>query len=572
LSPPVGYRPDRIATLDRRTRDAIADLRNLRCTDSAASGAMRTVLLTQRNLEDHWMPLILAIRASEAMTSWNFSVVGQIETVGMQLDQWFSFVDARDQSISFADLSDEELLDQLYVAGHFNLAATGKSIDELIASDDPFWSEEFPAYASEVAARVATDPDFASQAAASAGNIPLIGIATHHADFPDSFIVAAVGPALAGTRWSDPMSTAGANALVEHLLDLGPDGALDALLDPTFSLALLQPSGLSDDAVDTILRGGLYDAVLSESVRFVDGATALQIITGHVNGPLDGGMRPAAAQALAFTMRGYLPHIAPGVKFEDDDSPVRMVDADGQRLLDLGTYPEVSNLLGSIMRDHEAQVLIGAALGFYTDDVITELGGDLLDGTDISAIAHFGDLLRESLSNEKFEMVLAAAAATARREQAGDDIGFGINVAQSYFAVGSATKAITERGIEELTSRLANLDPEQMPNASLRQATYDNITLSIVTMMLTTPSVRRDLGVESVTDEQWDRIAADLDVIDSLQPGADREAAVFDLERTIVDAAPEVDAVLGEVRAKEGFGELTESTWRDTSIPEPSGE
>lgn len=533
---------------------------------------MRTVLLTQRNLEDHWMPLLMAIRISDVMTSWNMSRLQQIETIGTQASGWFRFLDDREQATSVSRLSDDELLHDLRVAGHYNLAAAGRSMSELIGSGDSFWSEEFPTYAAELAARAATDPDFAAQAAASAGDIPLIGLATKYAYFPDSFIIAASGPMLAAASWANPVYAAGARALVDQLQGLGPGDALDALLDPAFSLALLRPSGLSDEAVATIVRSGLYDAVLSDSTRLVDGASALQIITQHVSGPLDGGLRPAAAQALAFSMRGYLPHIAPGVKFEDHDSPVRMIDANGKRLLDLGSYPEVSNLFGSIMRDHQAQVLIGTALGSYTDDVITELGGALLRSTGISAIAHLGDLLRESLSNEQFEMVVTAAATTARRQQAAEIIGFGANVVQSYFGVGQATTSVTARGIEELISQLANVDPEQMPNTSLRQATYDNITLSVVTMLLTTPSVRIKLGVVSVTDEQWDRVAADLDAIDQLEPGADRETAIFDLERTIVDAAPEVDGVLGALRAKEGVGELTETPDREITRHRSPGE
>ncbi len=66
----IGYDPRRVRDLSRRTADAIDGLRSIHSDDPAAAGALRTVKLTRRNLEDLWMPTLLQIVRSDAMESW----------------------------------------------------------------------------------------------------------------------------------------------------------------------------------------------------------------------------------------------------------------------------------------------------------------------------------------------------------------------------------------------------------------------------------------------------------------------------------------------------------------------
>ena len=68
----AGYDPNLVLELRRHTVGAIDTLTRFRSTDPAAAEAMRTIRLTRRNLEDHWMAALRDMQVSLA------SVVGNV--------------------------------------------------------------------------------------------------------------------------------------------------------------------------------------------------------------------------------------------------------------------------------------------------------------------------------------------------------------------------------------------------------------------------------------------------------------------------------------------------------------
>ena len=50
-------------TLHARTRDAIAELRGIRCSDPAAEAALEAVRLTAYTLESWWLPELARLAA-----------------------------------------------------------------------------------------------------------------------------------------------------------------------------------------------------------------------------------------------------------------------------------------------------------------------------------------------------------------------------------------------------------------------------------------------------------------------------------------------------------------------------
>ena len=53
-----GQNEVRAAVLQARTRDAVDELRNIRCSDPAAAGALDAVRLAIHTLEQWWLPEI----------------------------------------------------------------------------------------------------------------------------------------------------------------------------------------------------------------------------------------------------------------------------------------------------------------------------------------------------------------------------------------------------------------------------------------------------------------------------------------------------------------------------------
>ncbi len=69
----AGYEPGRLMQLLHRTVEAIDTLSDLTSSDPAATEAIRTIRLTRRNLEDHWMPALRDIEHSDTMVRWRAS-------------------------------------------------------------------------------------------------------------------------------------------------------------------------------------------------------------------------------------------------------------------------------------------------------------------------------------------------------------------------------------------------------------------------------------------------------------------------------------------------------------------
>ena len=175
---------------------------SIRSSDPVAAPAMRAVVLTRRNLEDQWLPLIMAIRASNAMVTWSSSVLSGWADIAERFGQWLTF-DGNTSTVSgFATMNDDDLMNELYVAGHFNTRADGKgSIAERIEGGAPFWSDEFLDLATELAVRVAVDEGFALRLIDEIDQHPLAAIAIGHADFPLAFSQAALPGLLESGRW-----------------------------------------------------------------------------------------------------------------------------------------------------------------------------------------------------------------------------------------------------------------------------------------------------------------------------------------------------------------------------------
>lgn len=68
-----GYDPIRIEMLWTRTNDAVEALRSIHSDDPLAAEAVRAARLMLQNLEESWLPLVNAIRASRAMVAWRRS-------------------------------------------------------------------------------------------------------------------------------------------------------------------------------------------------------------------------------------------------------------------------------------------------------------------------------------------------------------------------------------------------------------------------------------------------------------------------------------------------------------------
>ena len=549
------YDPIKIRELSRRALTSIDSLTALKSSDQAAADALRAVRLTRQNLEDHWMPLLRAIEDSTAMVSWLSTALAAVRLSGERTSEWLTH-HSPDEPMAenlrfraaFADMSDEEVLSWLSFAG-----------------DDPFpWNEQdrsaLPAFADDLARRVDADDTFAEQLVTLAPTIPLIAMATGEAAFPGTFTGDVIIAMLHSTPWFgglDAHAEAHAVQVAMSALLEEPAKCLDVLADAEALFALARWPLLDTTILQQFATAGLYEAVLLEGKSLEDGYEVLAELTRLANGPLDGGMQPGMARGVAISMTGYIDTLAPAVRHEGSN-PVLVIDQRYDIEIDLGTYDEVVDLFGALMRDAPAQAALGAALGGYTIAVVNGLGENITEHLGLDRVTRFADLLGDAARVEQAELVMAAASEETFRRQLGGMARFGIDAGLTASGVGVTARSLASRASKAAVDWAARVDPGEMPDLGIPSQTYDLITIAALALVVDNPALRSSLGLGGVKDNSWDNIEERLEAVEESSSQHERVANMSVLNRYIEDEVPDVGGYVRDVRNVEGLAELTE--------------
>ena len=528
---------------------------SIRSSDPVAAPAMRAVVLTRRNLEDQWLPLIMAIRASNAMVTWSSSVLSGWADIAERFGQWLTF-DGNTSTVSgFATMNDDDLMNELYVAGHFNTRADGKgSIAERIEGGAPFWSDEFLDLATELAVRVAVDEGFALRLIDEIDQHPLAAIAIGHADFPLAFSQAALPGLLESGRWWSGVHVEAIENAMSHILTISPPATLDLLGDNAVLAALAGAKTLDSTIARNFVRTGLYDAVEADRARLFDGWGVLKHLTVLANGKFDDGFHSGLARGVADSMFGYVDTLAYGIGAGIEDDAIRIHIDSGDSVGVLGDRDAVANLFGTVTRDSEARVTMGVVFGAYTDQVINDLGASVVNRTGVESIARLGLLLRDGLNDEQAELALAAAAETARRQRIGRLIGFGASSWMSPTGVGAVARKVVSQAVSNAIILCSEVEPDDIVDTSFGSIAYRGIQLSILRYVHEHPDDHADLAVSSVSAEEWADIGRRLDAIHSEPNEAMRDGLVHDLDNLITNSIPVLDSLW---RQFAGNGDMT---------------
>ncbi len=384
----MGYDPDRIRALSRHTRDAIAATFEVRSSDPAAADALRAVRLLRRNLEDHWMPALLEIERSEAMVSWNRTraLIGTGMPPGAAPAAECGWT-------PLSPLSDDELLGQ--VRWWDRQRPTGSDAAPIR------FDERLDTLARELALRVARDERFADRLVEHAGSHPLVASLTGRAHFPVGFtsrvVRAMVAPGPVATAELDHSARALSVALTALVSD--PAACLDLLLDPVV---------LHGIAGGTSARSRVGPRLRPERtphggagrprpvVRWLPGAGAPD--RDRQRSARRRHPRRVMALGVAGSMVGYVDTLAPAIR-QEGGYPV-LVTGDGFEI-ELGSYDEVVDLFGVILRDAAAQAALGIVLAGYVTAVVTRAGADIVDGPGLQYVSRFTDLIADATLTER---------------------------------------------------------------------------------------------------------------------------------------------------------------------------
>lgn len=568
----IGYDPARMQVLGRRTSDAIRALDAIASSDPAAAAAMRVVRLLRQNLSDLWMPLIREIETGSSMTGWTKHPLEQHSHAWLthataaqgRLRQGTGRVGA-DKVFGrlLARLDDDELLARIEEMGAAQVRA-GIAVDPT----DPQWLGMLVALAHDLDRRLAADTDgsFARALLDSAPRAPMIALAAPH-----SPRVSAMAPELARVllrveSWAaelHPVSyELGVDALLGLLVDT-PTACLDLLLDERILTNLAAWDSLDTDIVNEVVWNGLYTAVTEMPERLTDGYAVLRTLTELANGPLDDGFAPGMARGIAESLTVYINTLAPAIRFEGDD-PVTVYSFDPDLTVRLGTYDELVDLFGAVLRDEVAQASVGVTLGAYTDRVVADLGDHLVDHVGIEYVARFTDLISDAARTEHAEIVLVAAASLARSQRMGSLATFGATIALGPAgSYGVQLVRSTARVAIELAGELGPHASDDIDGAaldpSISSTIHRHITVAVLERVADDPSARKGEHLTRVTDGQWDLLREHLDDIDSAGDDlTERRERVDRMERFIEHSIPALGGYLRTVRSAPGVNELEE--------------
>ncbi len=549
----TGYDIERVRALAHRTAEAIDHLRSIRSDDPAAAEAMRTLRLARRNLEDLWMPTLRQIQRSEAMLTWRCS---GLDAVGIRQAERRSSTPSASVWTSLSALSSDELI------GHLEWMDRQSIPDRSDAGWQTWYLDRYGAdldvLAMELAARVTRDPAFASRLAAVASDHPLLGHLTRRAPFPVPFLSEVArsmmwphGPA--ATADLDGFASS-LSSVLSSLVD-DPAACLDLLVDPAIVYGLASWERLDGDIVTEFTVSGLYTAVAIDADRLEDGYRVIGTLVELTNGPLDGGLQSGMALGVAVSLAGYIDTLAPAIR-QEGTYPVIVID-DGLEV-ELGSYDDLVDLVGAILRHDEAQAATGTVLGAYTTRIVTDLGADIGARPGLEYVTRFTDLVADASRTEQAELVMEAAAEEARRRQFGGLIGFGANVALMAGGVGAATRGLVSRAVALATDFVAGVDAASLPDARIPSVTYDLITVAALQVVAGDRQQRPLAGLDGVPRSAWTELDRRLATIEAEDDPHERTRHVLRLDHWIETSVPLLAGYLGRIRSVPGMDELTE--------------
>jgi hypothetical protein len=543
----AGYEPGRIHLLTRHTLESIDALGALSSSDSAAADAIRTIRLARSNLEDQWMPALRDIERSDLMVRWRAS---QLTTVGSRLLPSLTAsipVRRREQLLRRLDFLERKML-----GGDADVRAgrdpTGTPSDKAIGE-----------LGRQLAFWVRRDDRFADELVERSASSPIVGLLLGEARFPTSF-AADVARRMATPNGPDTdvdhdRYAMSLSTVLASMTD-DPAACLDLLLDQPTTYALASWKALHASMLADFVVSGLHVAIEAAPDRLADGYRVVEFLTRAANGPLDGGMSAGMATGLAASLPGYIDTLAPAIE-QEGSTPVviRAVDPP----IELGTYDELADLFGALVRVPEAQSALGTTIAAYTFDTFERLGGDATRRSDVTHLADFADLVGDASRTEHAELLMAAAVDEARRRQLSGMIGFGTNVALLAGGAGSVTRAIAAQAVRAATSWRRGGEPERLPEGQIAAQTYDLITVAAVAVAASDPAMRHDAGLDDVTAAQWAETNRRVDAIEQLDDPHERTLTIGALDHWIDTSVPALAGYLLGLRTMPGMSELKEA-------------
>jgi hypothetical protein len=361
----------------------------------------------------------------------------------------------------------------------------------------------------------------------------LLGAASFPSAFGSRIVQRMATPNGPDTGVDHDRYAASLSVALDSLVD-DPEACLQLLLDRSTIHALATWDELDPTSLSNFVASGLMDSMLADATRAVEGFEVVRVLTLATNGPLDGGMSAGMARGVALSMPVYFPQLSAGI-FQTGGEPVRISEYG----LTLGTYDEIANLFGSVMRDDDAAGALGVALGAFTDQQLTRDGEDLTANGSLTDVVHLSLLLDDGARSEQAQLIVEATAEQARRNGLADLLGTGAGIALTATGMGAAWRAAAALAIRTVTDATEDIGAEELAGASIASRQYQQIWMSAMANALARPETVRAAQLDPAVGAQVAEFRERLDEIEACDDPLLRSELLIDLrsaaEGTVVD-------------------------------------
>jgi hypothetical protein len=410
-------------------------------------------------------------------------------------------------------------------------------------------ARELAGLASDVVYWVRRDDAFATELVELSTSHMIVGRLLGAASFPSAFgsriVQRMATPNGPDTGVDHGRYAASLSVALDSLVD-DPAACLGLLLDRPTIHALTTWGELDPTSLSNFVASGLMDSVLADATRAVDGFEVVRTLTLATNGPLDDGMSAGMARGVALSMPVYFPQLSAGI-FQTGGEPVRISEYG----LTLGTYDEIANLFGSLMRDDDAAGALGVALGAFTDQQLTREGVDLTANGSLTDVVHLSLLLDHGARSEQAQLIVEATAEQARRDGLADLLGTGAGIALTATGVGAAWRAAAALAIRTVTDAMEDVDAEQLAGASIASRQYQQVWMSAMANALERPETLRAAQLDPAVGAQVAEFRERLHEIEACSDPLLRSELLIDLRSAAEGTV--VDAYLDDVTASQGL-------------------
>ncbi len=501
----IGFDPERTTGLSLHVRSAAAELAGITSSDPLAADTLRVVALTEHNLRTSWLPLLDRIAATEALTNWAQSGPGG----GVRF--WGRRLNITPDAGSI--VSTVVLHRLLTRAGAIRHGVDGRPV----AGDaEGPWLESLLA---GVRHGLALDPAFRSELLALVTQEPstawlLLSEQLDAAVRADVLIalLASIGR-VHGMEWE---AVAGAADRLMAGLSDHPAEALRVLGHRDTLWLLAEWPTLDQAVVADFVHTGLAVAVREARSLHPDGVGVLLDLVDLANRPrLDRvGFLPGVAVGTASAIGAYAPSFVDTIRLESATVSVRSSGVDGDLDVTFGTYDELVEFFGAVMRDEPAaQQVLGSEVAALAR--LAVVGGDGVPATvRVDSVAEFTQLLQHAAANENEESRLAGAAQRAGALDASTLFGFTTAALFLLTRTGHPVAGfVLDRGVKDLIDLAARPRSSPAPvRIDVATATHQVIVTAAVGRAASDPAFRRAERIGGSSPE-WAEVESRIEEI-----------------------------------------------------------